>query len=289
MGGESLAHRSGVGAGGAGRAGRRGLCVGWGIHPRRHADGEHMAGAVPLPEHAGRWTRRHIARGGVPGERLRPCCHLRSVRCHRNKAKATLSARIDRMQRGSKARILRRLDNQLEDILHKQTTHLVSTLHRRSVQTVMIGDVRDIRRDLGYGAKANQKLHRWAHGKVRWMLTYKAERRGMCAVLVDERYTTRTCTACGTRHKPKGRDYRCTCGFAYQRNGVGAWNIRQKYTGAIPVVGAMIPPIGVRYATPRNTLRRETPGFSRGEYQMALGLPIAPFLSQSDHNRCLVR
>lgn len=194
--------------------------------------------------------------------------YLRSVRRYQNKAKATLSARLDRMQRDSKrrrklartkAQTLRRLDNQLRDILHKQTTHLVSTLQQRSVQTVVIGDVRDIRKDLDYGAKANQKLHQWTHGKVRWMLTYKAERHGMRVELVDERYTTQTCPACGARHKPRGRDYRCPCGFVYHRDGVGALNIRQKYTGAIPIVADMIPAVGVRYATPRNTLRRGTP------------------------------
>jgi len=194
--------------------------------------------------------------------------YLRSVRRYQNKAKASFSARLDRMKPGSKrrrklartkARTLRRLDNQLRDILHKQTTHLVSTLHTRGVQTVIIGDVRDIRKDLDYGAKANQKLHQWTHGKVRWMLTYKAERHGMRVELVDERYTTQTCPVCGARHKPRGRDYRCKCGFSYHRDGVGALNIRQKYTGAIPIVADMIPAVGVRYATPRNTLRRGTP------------------------------
>ncbi len=194
--------------------------------------------------------------------------YLRSVRRYQNKVKASLSARLDRMKPCSKrrrklartkAKVLRQLDNQTRDILHKQTTHLVSTLHERGVQTIVIGDVRDIRHDLDYGKKANQKLHQWTHGKVRWMLSYKAQRCGMSAVLVDERYTTQTCPACGARHKPRGREYRCTCGFVYHRDGVGALNIRQKYTGAIPIVAGMMPAVGVRYATPRNTLRRGTP------------------------------
>jgi len=82
------------------------------------------------------------------------------------------------------------------------------------------------------------------------MLTYKAERLGMEVVLVDERYTTKTCPSCGRRYKSKGRMYRCRnplCGFVVHRDGVGAINIRQKYTGSGLVVGVMASPTGVRY------------------------------------------
>jgi transposase len=48
----------------------------------------------------------------------------------------------------------------------------------------------------------------------------------------------------------KGRMYRCRnkeCGFVFHRDGVGALNIRKKYTGSSLVVGATASPIGVRY------------------------------------------
>jgi putative transposase len=186
---------------------------------------------------------------------------VRAIRRYQNKTKGTLSALIDRKKQGSrrrrrlirsKKRQLRWLDHQLRDALHKQTTTLVSTLHRDGVQTVVIGDIRDIRVDTDYGPTANQRLHQMPSGLVRHMLTYKAQRLGMQVVLVDERYTTRTCPRCGHRYKPKGRLYRCRhCGFAYHRDGVGAINIRQKYTGSGPVAIAASPrsasPSGVRY------------------------------------------
>lgn len=170
-----------------------------------------------------------------------------------------LAKHRDMMKRGSrrwkrlrarKGAILKRIDNQVRDVLHKQTTKLVSTLHKRGVQTVVIGDVRDIRQDLDYGKKANQKMHQWVAGKVRGMITYKSEALGMRVAIQDEAYTSQTCPACGERHKPTGREYRCKCGFRYHRDGVGSWNIRAKYLGSFgsPVVGAMASPIGVRYA-----------------------------------------
>jgi putative transposase len=145
-------------------------------------------------------------------------------------------------------RQLRRLDHQIKDIAHKQTSRLVSTLHERGVQTVAIGDIRDIRQRIDYGHKTNEKLHQMPSGLIRRLLTYKAQRRGMQVVLQNERYTSRTCPSCRRQHKPRGRRFRCPwCGFVAHRDVVGAWNIRKEYLGASPVVGAMASPSGVRY------------------------------------------
>jgi putative transposase len=183
--------------------------------------------------------------------------HLRSIRRYQNKIKARLAALRDRKKRrssrhkrmvASMRQQLRRLDHQIRDIAHKQTSRLVSTLHERGVQTVAIGDIRDIRQRIDYGHKANEKLHQMPSGLIRHMLTYKAQRRGMQVVLQNERYTSRTCPSCQRRHKPRGRRFRCPwCGFVAHRDVVGAWNIRKEYLGASPVVGAMASPSGVRY------------------------------------------
>lgn len=186
--------------------------------------------------------------------------YLRSVKRYQNKRKAEITSLIDRTKKGSirskrlkrsRGRLCSKLDHQIQDILHKQTTRLVSTLHERGVKTVVIGDVRDIRKDLNFGKKANQKMHQWSFGDTRWMVSYKAERLGMEVVLQEEAYTSQTCPNCGARYKPTGREYHCTkCGFRYHRDGVGAFNIRAKYLGSLgsAVVGAMASPIGVRYA-----------------------------------------
>ncbi|MHB8590672.1 MAG: RNA-guided endonuclease InsQ/TnpB family protein [Vulcanimicrobiaceae bacterium] len=183
--------------------------------------------------------------------------YLRSKRRYQNKLKAQLSSQLDRKKRGSrrrerlarsKARQLRKLQHQVNDVLHKQTSHLVSTLHASGVQTVAIGDVRSIRQRTNLGKNANQKLHQWLAGATRWMLTYKSERLGMNVELVDERYTSQECPACRYRTKPTGRRYRCrSCRATFHRDQVGALNIRAKYLGAIPVVGVMAPPTGVRF------------------------------------------
>ena len=82
--------------------------------------------------------------------------YLRSVRRYQNKLKARLAALRDRKKRrshrhkrmvGSMRRQLRRLDHQIKDLAHKQTSRRVSTLHERGVQTVAIGDMWNFRKE----------------------------------------------------------------------------------------------------------------------------------------------
>lgn len=197
-------------------------------------------------------TQTHILNGRL----------LRSKRQYQNKLKEHLSKKIDVKKKGSRRRKklikskqkqLKKLKNQVKDIEHKQTTRLISTLRENGVQTVVIGDVRDIRQDLDVGSKTNQKLHQWSHGRTRFLLTYKAERCEMNIALQEESYTSRTCPRCRHVRKSKvnGRVFHCTnkkCGFTWHRDGVGSINIRQKYLGCGPVVGAMAPPTGMRFA-----------------------------------------
>jgi putative transposase len=187
--------------------------------------------------------------------------YLRAKRQYRNKLIEHMDKKISRRKQGSRRRKklirskqkqLRKLKNQIKDVEHKQTTRLISTLQQNGVQMAVIGDVRDIRQDLDVGSSNNQQLHQWSHGSVRHMLTYKAERLGIQVALQEESYTSKTCPLCGHRRKskPRGRVFHCTnkaCCAVLHRDLVGACNIRRKYLDLGPVVGAMAPPISIRY------------------------------------------
>lgn len=188
---------------------------------------------------------------------------LRSTKRYQNKLKGKLAAKLSHHKRGSrrynnlkrsKRKQLAKLDHQVKDRLHKGTTKLIQTLHERGVGRVVIGDVKGIRKDLDCGAKTNQKLHQWSHGKTRFYLTYKAEMRGMSVSLQEESYTSQECPSCGARLKTKTRDYHCKdCGYRCHRDAVGSWNIRKKYLGllgtppGIPVVGSMAFPESLKW------------------------------------------
>ena len=181
---------------------------------------------------------------------------LRSKRQYQNKLKAKLSNLIDKKKRGSKRRKkliqskqkqLAKIQNQIKDIEHKLTSKAVSTLKERSVQTLVIGDVRDIRKNINYGKKANQKLHQWNFGSIRSKLEYKCAKIGIQTELITEEYTSQTCLSCGKKNKPRNRNYQCSCGFKFHRDGIGSNNIRAKYLEQVPVVGLMARPVGVRF------------------------------------------
>lgn len=181
---------------------------------------------------------------------------LRSKRQYQNKLKARLSNLIDTKKRGgkrrkklikSKQKQLAKIKNQIKDIEHKLTSKAVSMLQERSIQTLVIGDVRDIRKNIDYGKKANQKLHQWNFGSIRAKLEYKCAKVGINTELIPEAYTSQECLSCRKRTKPKNREFKCSCGFKWHRDGVGCANIRAKYLEEIPVVGIMAIPIGVRF------------------------------------------
>lgn len=185
---------------------------------------------------------------------------LRSLRRYQNKVIASFQSRMAKCKKGSrkwtrlnnaKQRILRKISNQINDILQKQTTKLVKALNEDGVKTVGIGDMRYIRRDANItNPKASQKVHQMSCGKARDMITYKARRLGMDVVLIDESYTSQSCPKCLKFTKCNGREYKCkSCGYTAHRDAVGAYNIRckAKYQGFVPVVGEMTTPVGMRY------------------------------------------
>ena len=186
--------------------------------------------------------------------------YIRSLYRLRNKVIAGFGSKIDRCQKYSrrwwhlvrrKWKRLNRIDNQIRDGLHKHTRSLVDWCEARNIGTVVVGDLTGIRSNIAYGRRANQKLHQWPFGKLTMMIGYKCKSAGISVEVVSERYTSQTCPSCGTRHKPRNRNYKCQCGYVYHRDGVGAINIRQKYLGDFgrPVVVPMHAPIGKRLVT----------------------------------------
>ena len=186
--------------------------------------------------------------------------YIRSLYRLRNKVIAGFSTKIDRCKRGSKQwwhlvkrkwKRINRIDNQIKDALHKYTATFVTLCQRNHIGVVVLGDLTGIRDTIDYGHKANQKLHQWQFAKLSDMISDKCKAVGIKVKQVSEKYTSQTCPACGQRHRPSNRNYKCKCGFVYHRDGVGAINIRKKYQGRlnVPVEAAMAPPVGIRLET----------------------------------------
>jgi putative transposase len=186
------------------------------------------------------------------------CRALRSNQQHTAKRVGELKSKQDRKCKGSrrwqrlqrrKTRFRAKQRRRARDLEHKVSRAVVDWAAARQVHTLVIGDVRDMADGKHLGAKSQQKIGVWSHGRQRAYMTYKAEATGITVVLVDEAYTSQTCpatlpdgTACLQCHKPTGRTFLCpACGFTAHRDALGAANIlSQHYTGE---PGHVLPPV----------------------------------------------
>ena len=184
---------------------------------------------------------------------------LRAIKQYLNKFKAHIQSKMDRCKQRSnhwyrlkriKTKILAKLDAQIKDAEHKITSRFISDCIKAKADTIVMGDLKGIRKRAKFSKKSNQKVHQWAFARLQSMICYKAELAGLTIKFVSEAYTSQTCPTCGNRKKPTNRNYKCNhCGFEYHRDGVGAINIWNKVSGFLlsPVVGVMASPIGVRF------------------------------------------
>ncbi|WAM33018.1 RNA-guided endonuclease InsQ/TnpB family protein [Caldicellulosiruptor morganii] len=183
---------------------------------------------------------------------------LNSILRYRNKKLSELQSKISGCQKGSKRwvklqrakiKLLRRLSNQIRDVLGKYTSHLIGYCVENGITTIVCGDVKGIRNSKEKKGKVvNQKVHQWLFRKISRMIEQKAEFADIKVVYVKENMTSQTCPVCGSKNKPQDRNYECkSCGFRYHRDGIGAINIYSKYTGSSLVVGRLACPVGVRY------------------------------------------
>jgi len=100
------------------------------------------------------------------------------------------------------------------------------------VGTLVVGDPAGV---LAHdsGPRHNQRVRDWRPGLLSSVLTDKAEAVGIAVVIVDERSTSSTCSACSRRvAKPRGRRFCCPhCALVAHRDLVGATNIAARHPG----------------------------------------------------------
>jgi putative transposase len=158
------------------------------IHPAALMDGE-AAAVIP--------ARRRRATHQDTAKRL---AKIQSKQAGKQKH----SSRWKRVQ-ARQNRFLAEQKKRTRDIEHKVSRVVVDWAQERTAGTLALGDVRDVADGKRLGAKSQQKIGWWSHGKVRDYITSKAKAEGIASALVDEHLTSPTCPACGHQYKPRGR------------------------------------------------------------------------------------
>lgn len=136
-------------------------------------------------------------------------------------------------------------------ILHCMTKKVIELAIQQGVETIVIGNMTNIRESANLGKKNNQKFHMLPFRQIIQMITYKAEEVGISVdTTITEEYTSQTCAFCkpnpSKEHAHKSnRKYRglyhCKdCHVVVNADVNGAINISKKYLNVLQAQSAVV-------------------------------------------------
>ena len=125
---------------------------------------------------------------------------------------------------------------QADHLLHAATKKVIDFAASEGVSEIIIGDVAHIRENKDMGRMNNQKFHKWPFGRIKQLLTYKAEDQGIRTQMQEESftsqcspYTAEVSEAYAQKSNRKYRGLYVTDGQAFNADCIGAYNIMRKY------------------------------------------------------------
>jgi len=153
-------------------------------------------------------------------------------------------------------KVIRRIQNQINDILHKYSRTIVNRCKKEKIGVIAIGDCSGIHDGTHLGPVVNQTVQQGPEQKLAKQVKYKFAAIGGTVIKIPEYYTSKQCPECSKLNEPNNRDYKCkgkgSCGFEFDRDGVGCVNIWMRHKkvafGAVlDVVGSLTEPIGLKF------------------------------------------
>ena len=124
----------------------------------------------------------------------------------------------------------------IHDYLHKVTRYIADYCHDNDIHTVVIGDIRNIRKGKNLGDSVNLKLHSLPYVKIYAMLEYKLQIYGIRMVRQNEAYssqcgphTERVCAEEAVKKNRIKRGLYQEDQNIYNADALGAYNILRKY------------------------------------------------------------
>ena len=133
-------------------------------------------------------------------------------------------------------RLYRKKQNAVKDYLHKVTRWITEYCRKEDIRCVVVGDIRNIRKEKDMGHMTNQKFHSLPYNRLYIMLEYKLKLYGIQLIKQEESYTSQ-CSPLSPevskRHAEasnrKERGMYITDGIRFNADAVGAFNILRKY------------------------------------------------------------
>lgn len=167
---------------------------------------------------------------------------IRSLKRLHSKQLGNIQKKRSRCQKGSRrwrklgrarAKLTVRHKRRVRDLRHKGTRHVVDFCKARGIEAMFVGNPDGVRRNR-CGRRHNQRMSQWEYGKDLDYLAQKSEQDRIVCFTGDEQGTSSRCPECGHRHRPKGREWRCSeCGFQGHRDVVGGVNMHPLAFGQV--------------------------------------------------------
>ena len=133
-------------------------------------------------------------------------------------------------------RLYRKKQNAVKDYLHKVTRWIAEYCRKEDICCVVVGDIRNIRKEKDMGHKTNQKFHGLPYNKLYIILEYKLKLYGIQLIKQEESYTSQCSPLSPEVSKRyaeasnrKERGIYITDGVRYNADAVGSFNILRKY------------------------------------------------------------
>ncbi len=116
--------------------------------------------------------------------------------------------------------------NKVNNILHKVSREIVNKASK-SKAAVVIGKLKNLKKNKG--RKFNRKLSNFSHYRLISYIGYKAKQAGVPVYLVNEAYTSKACSVCGTAGKRTGNWFECSnCNYKDNADRNAAFNIGKR-------------------------------------------------------------
>lgn len=123
-------------------------------------------------------------------------------------------------------------NNAINDYLHKISRYIVTYCKNNDINTVVIGDITNIRKEKDFGHVTNQKFHALPYKKLYTLLEYKLRMKGINLIYQKESFSSQTSplkpSVNKANAKKSNRVYRGLYkddGYTWNADSVGAFNI----------------------------------------------------------------
>ena len=121
-------------------------------------------------------------------------------------------------------------------IMQEKRSLLGENIFHFLIHTVVIGDIKGIRKEKNQGRKNNQKIHSLPYARIYMQLEYKLKMKGICLIRQEESYSSQcppqseeVSHIYAEKRNRKKRGIYIVDTVIYNADAVGAYNILRKY------------------------------------------------------------